>query len=67
MKSQEVTITRVAITVTPCAGVWIEIRWGGANTSGICVTPCAGVWIEIMKPHYDNLQRIRHSLCESVD
>ncbi len=34
-------------TVTPHAGVWIEmIRLGGFPVA-ICVTPHAGVWIEI--------------------
>ncbi len=33
--------------VTPCVGVWIEIkcRWRGRKR--VYVTPCVGVWIEI--------------------
>ena len=34
--------------VTPCAGVWIEIRTLSNRRSSVYVTPCAGVWIEII-------------------
>ena len=33
--------------VTPCAGVWIEIRVATGSDASFDVTPCAGVWIEI--------------------
>ena len=33
--------------VTPCAGVWIEIRISNWTAGRCLVTPCAGVWIEI--------------------
>ena len=35
-------------TVTPFAGVWIEIVALPPVHRGICVTPFAGVWIEII-------------------
>ena len=35
-------------TVTPFAGVWIEILPSGYTTLAQNVTPFAGVWIEIM-------------------
>ena len=34
-------------TVTPLAGVWIEIDKVIGEIRAICVTPLAGVWIEI--------------------
>ena len=34
--------------VTPCAGVWIEIKNFGTYLAPTYVTPCAGVWIEMM-------------------
>ena len=34
-------------SVTPCAGVWIEIRALLTRLLWWFVTPCAGVWIEI--------------------
>ena len=37
------------ITVTPFAGVWIEIRASNEYTAFVSVTPFAGVWIEIYK------------------
>ena len=33
--------------VTPCVGVWIEIKWAMERTGVTTVTPCVGVWIEI--------------------
>ena len=33
--------------VTPCVGVWIEIRLGIHGSRKEKVTPCVGVWIEI--------------------
>ncbi len=35
------------ISVTPRAGVWIEIAHGAAHLQNFLVTPRAGVWIEI--------------------
>ncbi len=37
------------VSVTPLAGVWIEIREGAARMCEYCVTPLAGVWIEIRR------------------
>ncbi len=34
-------------TVTPFAGVWIEITHNHKIPPIVCVTPFAGVWIEI--------------------
>ena len=36
------------ITVTPLAGVWIEIMYFSLCTVALFVTPLAGVWIEII-------------------
>ncbi len=33
--------------VTPCVGVWIEIKYHGSDRKKSIVTPCVGVWIEI--------------------
>ena len=33
--------------VTPCVGVWIEIKWSIQERICRNVTPCVGVWIEI--------------------
>ena len=33
--------------VTPCVGVWIEIKYNGHKSFRCKVTPCVGVWIEI--------------------
>ena len=35
------------LLVTPCAGVWIEIKKPVYTSPRPKVTPCAGVWIEI--------------------
>ena len=40
------------MTVTPFAGVWIEIRCMLVKTSITNVTPFAGVWIEIFNSQY---------------
>ena len=43
-----VLYTRLAPTiVTPCVGVWIEIRETFLIRKECIVTPCVGVWIEI--------------------
>ena len=34
--------------VTPCVGVWIEIKKIGGKERFVRVTPCVGVWIEIV-------------------
>ena len=36
------------ITVAPCAGAWIEIRWFTGFVKSLLVAPCAGAWIEII-------------------
>ena len=54
-------------SVTPLAGVWIEMTIPVSDTRTTAVTPLAGVWIEISKaPHYLAGSR-RHSPCGSVD
>ena len=35
--------------VTPCVGVWIEIKFFNRHSYDKAVTPCVGVWIEMMK------------------
>ena len=40
----------VRVSVTPLAGVWIEINTYGKGWSVHKVTPLAGVWIEIAIP-----------------
>ena len=37
-----------SLTVTPLAGVWIEISACSADILRPSVTPLAGVWIEMM-------------------
>ena len=37
------------VTVTPLAGVWIEIENERIKDENARVTPLAGVWIEMMK------------------
>ena len=46
------------ITVTPLAGVWIEISLSPGSVSGLLVTPLAGVWIEIVR-NQDRVKRHR--------
>ena len=54
-------------TVTPFAGVWIEItQWAIKNLFGH-VTPFAGVWIEIGSDFEKSIRAESHSLCGSVD
>ena len=53
--------------VTPCVGVWIEIRERIRGIGKDGVTPCVGVWIEIEEyPKICN-RLICHSLRGSVD
>ena len=47
LKSARWTISMDRFTVTPFAGVWIEILMRQILLSPECVTPFAGVWIEI--------------------
>ena len=53
--------------VTPCVGVWIEIRHVCTKRMGNEVTPCVGVWIEISKLDNGARQELGHSLRGSVD
>ena len=39
-------------SVTPLAGVWIEIYHGWRQSLCSSVTPLAGVWIEILNDFY---------------
>ncbi len=48
MKSDGYTDFAGARRVTPCVGVWIEIRDINTHKGWILVTPCVGVWIEII-------------------
>ena len=57
----------VPISVTPCAGVWIEIPVRNATVPTGRVTPCAGVWIEILLQDAVMTSWEGHSLCGSVD
>ena len=38
----------VCFTVTPLAGVWVEIEENGCKEKAQWVTPLAGVWVEIV-------------------
>ena len=53
--------------VTPCMGVWIEIKICFKSSSLVLVTPCMGVWIEIPKLQKFLSVMTRHSLYGSVD
>ena len=56
------------LTVTPLAGVWIEIQdTGSPNAWYSTVTPLAGVWIEIRRTLVNNFLTEGHSPCGSVD
>ena len=45
---QNKTLIIFATPVTPFAGVWIEMNFGGGTANERIVTPFAGVWIEIV-------------------
>ena len=52
-------LTSIAIkTVTPCAGVWIEMSEQIIESYDEAVTPCAGVWIEIIRPYQRKLSSL---------
>ncbi len=53
--------------VTPCVGVWIEIKRRGREKEKGGVTPCVGVWIEIKSFSVKGCPCSCHSLCGSVD
>mgnify|MGYP007010355412 FL=1 len=55
------------LTVTPFAGVWIEILMRQILLSPECVTPFAGVWIEIPSRVMRDQVGKCHSLRGSVD
>ena len=54
-------------TVTPLAGVWIEISVFFNFYADDEVTPLAGVWIEIEKEDVCGTMHQGHSSCGSVD
>ncbi len=54
-------------SVTPRAGVWIEIGEGLRCVALEPVTPRAGVWIEIGHRQSEHGTDKRHSPCGSVD
>ena len=49
MKSETAERTPGFISVTPLAGVWVEIPSLPEDGDGTAVTPLAGVWVEIMQ------------------
>ena len=53
--------------VTPCVGVWIEIKVKVEGLQQAQVTPCVGVWIEIKELEKARKETKRHSLRGSVD
>ena len=55
------------VSVTPRAGVWIEISTLNLPFLMSCVTPRAGVWIEIQTNRRRVMEREGHSPCGSVD
>ena len=60
-------MSTIAISVTPFAGVWIEINSVIDGDRIIIVTPFAGVWIEILREPDLQRQALSHSLRGSVD
>ncbi len=48
LKSLTLSNASFNLLVTPCVGVWIEIRTYQKNCWSKAVTPCVGVWIEIL-------------------
>ena len=54
-------------TVTPLAGVWIEITKQRLDNNRKLVTPLAGVWIEITIKNGKRYVEACHSPCGSVD
>jgi len=54
-------------TITPLAGVWIEIHVAGFVLGSTFVTPLAGVWIEIGAALGVLGMKVSHSPCGSVD
>ena len=54
-------------SVTPFAGVWIEMSLCSLDARHWTVTPFAGVWIEIVGTTVPILKASSHSLCGSVD
>ena len=54
-------------TVTPFAGVWIEIGDSSMADDIANVTPFAGVWIEIFVILVIQIPKMCHSLRGSVD
>ena len=67
LKSEESVISLVVTSVTPYAGVWIEIIFILQIKLYDIVTPYAGVWIEIYHKQKDNVLMPGHSLRGSVD
>ncbi len=47
-----------ALIVTPCVGVWIEIKYFATLAYLESVTPCVGVWIEIVSRIF-NIYKIK--------
>ena len=67
LKSSGIESNRLRPDVTPCVGVWIEIKDNEDEVSANSVTPCVGVWIEISGGYSIDEVRKGHSLRGSVD
>ncbi len=48
LKFDDFGLVGLGRVVTPCVGVWIEIRYCRRASQSRKVTPCVGVWIEIL-------------------
>ena len=57
----------MALEVTPCVGVWIEIESICNAVIDFSVTPCVGVWIEMIRAREYFKCGFCHSLRGSVD
>ena len=58
--------TSLAISVTPLAGVWVEICAFNDYYKKYLVTPLAGVWVEMTQSQSIDLLPDCHSPCGSV-
>ena len=67
MKLTSAGVCAKTSTVTPHAGVWIEILAGEYGDRTMRVTPHAGVWIEIRRPCGSGERKRRHPPRGGVD
>ena len=56
----------ISISVTPLAGVWVEIEEKRLSNLKYIVTPLAGVWVEMTINFEANNGGESHSPCGSV-